>query len=644
MCGIVGIYTEKPSQSVVTLFQLLMLESGIRGLHAAGVYSGGKVQKYQGGVNEVLPQIKLDPKHKLFMGHTRYSTSGDYHDLNNNQPLQLGELTLAHNGIISMSSEFAQIFGEPCVTNNDSEVILCKVAKHALRTNLVSAIAKSLVEVNDISRPIFACALVHGDQDVYLFKDDIRPLHLFWVKEIRCWVWSSTLDIMQRACRYDYEEHELKPFTIHRVGVVGAIADIPLKTRQWRDFSEVGTLIKLVEPEPKQTEHVTRDIDYRIYRRQSFLDYYVSLIVSWDVDPAYPLMKYIIDRYELSREQQYWMMWLYGVFYHVASVHWVMQEFPDFELVDVDRLERWHAKHWRLLQYETDRRHEKGLFVDRFKSYKSWVGEGTQEDKFVGLLDPNGDIYESYRRVNKSLNQLRGFGRYALFYYTEALARCVGLPIMCDHTPLKDCDSSRNGLCHAIKREDLVDCKNLSKAELAFLHKEELELMDEIKALNPSIPVDFWFMETVECAYKGLFRRRRYIGYYIDRLYEEIVSIEHKDTYGATEGVCWLPLEDFREEMLGRKYVNQNGINQEHLHQMIDQGELVLLHPQALEAKRVSDFGIRYEQGVKQDGKYKVVSADRIKDTRKLPYMNWKALDCKASEKIYQVVKERPNK
>jgi len=624
-----------------------MLESGVRGLHSTGVWADGAAKREPVGVYDATLNW-LQPS-KIVSGHVRYSTSGDYHDNTNNQPLMAKNLVLSHNGIISMASNFAEIFDEPCTTANDSEVLLRKIIKHALSANLDAAITQALYEIDEVQQPIFACSLVDSvKQSVYLFRDDIRPLHLYWVEDLACWVWTSTEDIMKRGCKYQYSEYELEPFKVYKLNPTAykpkMVAKIRIPSQNPQDFSDNPTLITLQKPVPSQ--EVSRGVDYRINRRQGFIDYYASIIATWDVDPAYPLMKYLIDRYELSREQQYWLVFLYATFYHVASVHWVMQEFPDFQLVDVDRLQQWHDKHWRLLQYETDRRHEKGKFVEGFKSYQAWVGSGTQEEKFIELLDPEGNQMESYRRLNKSLDKLAGFGRYTKFYYTEALARCVGLPIMCDHIPLKDCESSRNGLAHALKREDLVDCLRLTKEDYQFLYWEQEKLMDEIREQHPELPVDYWLVETATCAYKGLFRRRRYIGYYIDRLHEEIVAIEEKDKNGVTSGVCWSVLEDFRQEYLDPRYLASGRINQKYLHVMIDDGELAMLHPEALKSELEGYDVARVEVNcpVRLDNDYKPASADRIKDTRLLPYLNWKIEGCAHSKDIYEAIKSRPLK
>ena len=45
----------------------------------------------------------------------------------------------------------------------------------------------------------------------------------------------------------------------------------------------------------------------------TFAKYYEAMFLSGDIDPAFPMINEIIDRYELSLEQQYWLAFIYGV-------------------------------------------------------------------------------------------------------------------------------------------------------------------------------------------------------------------------------------------------------------------------------------------------------------------------------------------
>jgi len=64
-----------------------------------------------------------------------------------------------------------------------------------------------------------------------------------------------------------------------------------------------------------------------------FEKYFQWSLKFYDCDPALFLMNYIHDRMELNMEQRYWIAWLYGNTYQLATAWVIANEFPDFENV-----------------------------------------------------------------------------------------------------------------------------------------------------------------------------------------------------------------------------------------------------------------------------------------------------------------------
>jgi glutamine phosphoribosylpyrophosphate amidotransferase len=135
MCGIVAYYADEPRAEHLDVFERLLTESRVRGLHAFGVaYDDGgsfeeppSVRKYPelAGVQACLRELRSEPPRRL-LAHTRYSTSGDYHDPVNNQPVALGCFALAFNGVVSMApkAQMEQELGEAMISDNDAEMAL----------------------------------------------------------------------------------------------------------------------------------------------------------------------------------------------------------------------------------------------------------------------------------------------------------------------------------------------------------------------------------------------------------------------------------------------------------------------------------------------------------------------------------------
>lgn len=122
MCGIVGYIPVDPSNSVKGMFLRLVLESRIRGLHACGIATrNGVLRSYS--VDDIIGAF--DPSMPTVF-HTRYSLSGDWKVLENNQPLVVGGVSLAFNGVIHMGTkaEFEEAFQIQCSADNDGEIFL----------------------------------------------------------------------------------------------------------------------------------------------------------------------------------------------------------------------------------------------------------------------------------------------------------------------------------------------------------------------------------------------------------------------------------------------------------------------------------------------------------------------------------------
>lgn len=132
MCGVIGYSCDQPQKDHKDRLQKLFFESRIRGLHAFGfsIWDG----------KQVVTQRFLDLKTCLsaipfgitrLIGHCRYSTSGDYQTVSNNQPLQLQDTAMAFNGVISMATkpEYEKQYGRNYTTENDGEIFLDKFVR-----------------------------------------------------------------------------------------------------------------------------------------------------------------------------------------------------------------------------------------------------------------------------------------------------------------------------------------------------------------------------------------------------------------------------------------------------------------------------------------------------------------------------------
>lgn len=139
MCGVIGMFAPDPGVRHLEAVCRLFEQSQIRGLHSFGITAWVGASSLQDGLETkkafTLDKIKagiLEYKHRppeLLIGHNRYSTSGDYHDHANNQPIHIPGISLVFNGVITQATkdQYEKIFGKRYQTENDGEIFSRKV-------------------------------------------------------------------------------------------------------------------------------------------------------------------------------------------------------------------------------------------------------------------------------------------------------------------------------------------------------------------------------------------------------------------------------------------------------------------------------------------------------------------------------------
>lgn len=189
MCGIIGVYLNKVTDEQKQKIIKLILESGIRGVHATGLshLKDGKIITYSDHLSskDFLEGQSMDDfvdsDGGLYMiAHTRYSTS----DLRYNQPIGDENLAICHNGVISQEppKTWKKTFGLTTKTSNDSELI------YALLKNKEDPLVK-------FQGSMAVCIL--DTISLVAFRNHERPL--WYSLEKNGIIFASTKNILKRS-------------------------------------------------------------------------------------------------------------------------------------------------------------------------------------------------------------------------------------------------------------------------------------------------------------------------------------------------------------------------------------------------------------------------------------------------------------
>ena len=196
MCAIVGFMSKKPTLEAIETLKRVFIESKIRGMHSYGFASVHKGLLDSFKANTLLPVLQEIQMPTALIGHCRYSTSGDYTVMANNQPLVHNGEYLVFNGVIDMrtKSEMEKAYGITMTCENDGEIML-----------------QSQDRLGLLRRNISFAGLFLNKDSITFMRNPARPAYIGY-KHDSLYI-ASTKDILKRALIADAQE--LDPYKEH---------------------------------------------------------------------------------------------------------------------------------------------------------------------------------------------------------------------------------------------------------------------------------------------------------------------------------------------------------------------------------------------------------------------------------------------
>lgn len=275
---------------------------------------------------------------------------------------------------------------------------------------------------------------------------------------------------------------------------------------------------------------------------------------------VYSMLPAIAEHYELDDDGRAWLAWLNGNTQNVVSSMLILEHAPRPEDWK-DAVAFWND-HFKLLEWDTDRRHQKAKFGE---ATEKWAQEYPTAEQWYDADMLGG--WEGCWDMAIGMPYMGRISAWSFYEFTRIL-----LPSLPDLGGwFLEADSSRshrNALCLLAGYDDAWGWDR-EKSELPFIlgllpQLEELaeELLREAKNRNgtehPAGPDILWFpdpnvsrltMESALCTFKSWHKpNRRYPNVYADMMYQRIKKAEAR--FGRELDLLWQIRKDTLPEIL----------------------------------------------------------------------------------------------
>jgi hypothetical protein len=269
-------------------------------------------------------------------------------------------------------------------------------------------------------------------------------------------------------------------------------------------------------------------------RVQTFSDFY-RFHLEYDLHPGmvYSWLPAIADHLGLDEEGRAWLTWINGNTQNPVTSLLLLQEAPS--------ISKWHRavvfwdEHFKKLQWDTDRRHQKANFGEATKTWVNTTGRNPVQAWHRAERD-------GWKGIWKLAFGHPFMGRLSAWSMSE-YAYILGLHRTDAGSLLLDDPAStshRNGL-RILTGSDIIgtpwDKDKSSRQEALGLEATARTICEGIEGAT------FWTLESALCTFKSWHKpNRRYPGVYADMAHDRLVKNEA--TWGKQFGVLWQARKD----------------------------------------------------------------------------------------------------
>ena len=288
------------------------------------------------------------------------------------------------------------------------------------------------------------------------------------------------------------------------------------------------------------------------WRVNKFIDYH-SL---GDADMNFPILKEYCNEHKLSVNNRFWLAFLYSTCYCVPTTCFLFEHL-DIKTVTQESVEEFWSEYKPKMIFQSDKRYVKNMnwFVTLVVNFIELTHR--RPSSFFKQLE-RGNQQENYDVLYAIMLKWKYFGRFTTFLLIEAIHKLT--PLKADSTwfDWKNGNTATSGMMHVLyldKEAVEFDAKGTLDIEVKeLLQKRFITVKNLIEKRYPNASNNITDIETALCGFRKLFKASRYGGYYIDRVQEEIITMEK---WMPQEKPLWDEMYRFRRRAFPAEFLGE---------------------------------------------------------------------------------------
>jgi hypothetical protein len=246
-----------------------------------------------------------------------------------------------------------------------------------------------------------------------------------------------------------------------------------------------------------------------------YLEFHNNQMLSKDIDPVYPVLKYTLDSLNLNIEQKMWCILLYVAYYQIGSGFKAFEEYPFIEVPDT----------CLSLPCETERRNHR--VPERLaKHFESIVDVAYWNGSLFSYFSKGFTFNrrENWLLLNERLMKFWGNGRWAGYKTAEIFMKVLDFDVEPTDMGHNGASGSRRGLEILFNNVPSGNSSNDIK-ELDLLSNELVLTMND-RGYHATIET----AETSLCDFNSKLKGRYYTGIDIDKMQTALKEVPSKYT------------------------------------------------------------------------------------------------------------------